>query len=150
MRFVSTYSLKEASRGAPRILEFSVIPGTEGGVRLIVNEWPYTGPLSAGAMVTGQIPGGDYGVITTFRPIVPGAGSFVLADNLASCRFIFQELRPQPEYQRWDEVWSKPEWPKAIRIEMAPLKFEPGILKMMTVTAPVHVTKAPLSLYADQ
>ncbi|MBL8235281.1 MAG: homocysteine S-methyltransferase family protein, partial [Bryobacterales bacterium] len=35
MRFVSTYSLGDASRGVPRILEFQVIPGeNEAGVRL--------------------------------------------------------------------------------------------------------------------
>jgi len=38
MRLVSTYSLQEAWRGQPRILELQVIPGDEGrGVRLIVN-----------------------------------------------------------------------------------------------------------------
>jgi general secretion pathway protein J len=149
MRFVSTYSLRDSSRGVPHILEFQVIPGAEGGVRLIVNEWPYTGPLSAGAMVTGQGPGGDFGVITIFRPIETGTGSFVLADKLATCRFTFQELRPAPDYQRWYDVWTKPEWPAAIRIEMMPLKAEPGMLKMMTVTAPVRLTKSPMLVYDD-
>src|ERR1039458_9021600 len=46
MRLVSTYSLQEAWRGQPRILELQVIPGDEGrGVRLIVNEIPYTSPV---------------------------------------------------------------------------------------------------------
>jgi prepilin-type N-terminal cleavage/methylation domain-containing protein len=152
MRFVSTYSLQEASRGVPRILEFHIIPGGEsGGVRLIVNEWPYTGPLSAGVMVTGRVGGpGGIGSLTTFRPIESGAGSFVLADKLASCRFLYQELRPQPEYQRWTDVWAKDKWPDAIRIEMTPLIDEPGRLKMMTMTAPVHVTKSPMETYEDQ
>jgi prepilin-type N-terminal cleavage/methylation domain-containing protein len=149
MRFVSTYSLRDASRGAPHILEFQVIPGAEEGVRLIVNEWPYTGPLSAGAMVTGQVPGGEFGAMTTFRPIEPGPGSFVLADKLAGCRFSFQELRQPPEYQRWYETWTKQEWPSAIRIEMTPLNAQPGMLKMVTVTAPVRLTKSPLQFYAD-
>src|SRR5580700_8681125 len=49
MRLVSTYSLQEAWRGQPRILELQVIPGDQGrGVRLIVNEIPYSGPMSAG------------------------------------------------------------------------------------------------------
>jgi prepilin-type N-terminal cleavage/methylation domain-containing protein len=149
MRFVSTYSLRDASRGVPHILEFQVIPGAEEGVRLIVNEWPYTGPLSAGAMVTGQVPGGEFGATTTFRPIEPGPGSFVLADKLAACRFTFQELRQPPEFQRWYETWTKQEWPSAIRIEMTPLKAEPGMLKMMTVTAPVRLTKSPMQVYSD-
>ncbi len=151
MRFVSTYSLKEAARGTPQILEYLVIPRGDGqGVRLIVNEWPYTGPLSAGVMVTGRSTVGDLGVMTTFRPIETGPGSFVLADKLASCRFSYQELRPRPDYQRWDDTWIKLEWPSSIRIEMEPLTADPGQLKMTTVTAPLQVTKKPLELYADQ
>jgi prepilin-type N-terminal cleavage/methylation domain-containing protein len=150
MRFVSTYSLKEASRGTPQILEFQVIPGAESGVRLIVNEWPYTGPLSAGVSVTGRSTVGTIGLMTTFRPIEIGPTSFVLADKLASCRFLFQELLPRPDYQRWDEIWIKQQWPASIRIEMVPQAPPAGQLQMMTVTAPVHVTKAPLQPYADQ
>jgi hypothetical protein len=101
-------------------------------------------------MVTGRIPGGEFGLMTTFRPILSGPGSFILADKLASCRFFYQELRPKPELERWDELWTKADWPTAIRIEMTPLNNEPGMLKMMTVSAPVHVTKAPLQEYADQ
>src|SRR4051794_12607344 len=57
MRFVSTYSLQEAARGYPRILEFQVIPGENGqGVRLIVNEHLYTGPLSTGILCAGTGP----------------------------------------------------------------------------------------------
>lgn len=149
MRFVSAYSLRDASRGVPHILEFQVIPGAESGVRLIVNELPYTGPASAGATVTGQIPGGEFGTMTSFRPIEAGPGSFVLADKLATCHFVFQESRPAPEYQRWHDSWSKPEWPIAIRVEMTPLNPESGILKMMTVTAPVRLTKSPMQTYAD-
>ncbi len=56
MRMVSTYSLQEAWRGQPRILEFQVIPGEEGrGVRLMVNEYPYTGPLAAGQSCVGMM-----------------------------------------------------------------------------------------------
>ncbi len=54
MRFVSTYSLQDASRGMPQILEFQVIPGADNrGVRLVVNERPYTGAASAGALLPG-------------------------------------------------------------------------------------------------
>ncbi|HSW51381.1 MAG TPA: prepilin-type N-terminal cleavage/methylation domain-containing protein, partial [Bryobacteraceae bacterium] len=48
MRFVSTYSLAEGWRGFAQILEFQVVPGERGeGVRLVVNEHLYTGPLGA-------------------------------------------------------------------------------------------------------
>ncbi len=55
MRFVSSYSLLEGSRGRPQILAFTVIPGDHGkGVRLIVDEYPYDGPLSAGQFIVGR------------------------------------------------------------------------------------------------
>jgi hypothetical protein len=151
MRFVSTYSLHDASRGTPRILEFQVVPGGEsGGVRLVVNEIPYTSSYSAGEIVTGRSTTDGIGLMTTFRPIEVGAQSFVLADKLASCHFLYQEPRPRPEYQRWVELWTKAFWPTSIRIEMVPLSDSPGQLHMMTITAPVHVGKAPLETYEDK
>src|SRR4051794_33832877 len=46
MRLVSAFSLQEASRGMAQILEIFVSPGENGrGVRLLVNEIPYTGPI---------------------------------------------------------------------------------------------------------
>ena len=51
MRFVTSYSLQDAWRGRPQIAALQVIPGADGaGVRLIVNETPYTGPAQAGQM----------------------------------------------------------------------------------------------------
>ena len=45
MRFVSTYSLQQAWRGLPQILEFMVLAREDGkGVRLVVNEHLYSGP----------------------------------------------------------------------------------------------------------
>jgi prepilin-type N-terminal cleavage/methylation domain-containing protein len=151
MRFVSTYSLHEAGRGTPRILEFQVVPGGEsGGVRLVVNELPYASSYSAGEIVTGRSTLDGLGLMTTFRPIEVGPQSFILADKLASCRFLYQEPKPKPEYQRWVDVWTKTFWPTSIRIEMAPLASAPGQLHMMTLTAPVHVNKAPLETYEDK
>ena len=55
MRLVSTFSLQGAWRGQPQILEIFVIPGAEGrGVRLVVNEIPYQGPLAAGRLCLGS------------------------------------------------------------------------------------------------
>ena len=52
MRFVTSYSLQDAWRGRPQIAEIQVIPGENGsGVRLILNETPYTGPAQAGTRV---------------------------------------------------------------------------------------------------
>jgi prepilin-type N-terminal cleavage/methylation domain-containing protein len=150
MRFVSTYSLHDASRGTPHILEFQVVPGGDnGGVRLVVNELPYANPFSAGEIVLGRTVV-DGGLLNSFRPIEIGPQSFVLADKLATCRFLYQEPRPRPEYQRWVELWIKQDWPTSIRIEMTPLRDEPGQLKMTTVTAPIRVNKAPLETYEDK
>ena len=97
MRFVSTYSLQEAARGYPRILEFQVTPGENGqGVRLIVNEHLYSGPLS-----TGRFCGGMRGTTVLFFPVQIGPASFVLADKLAHCRFLYREERELPLGPIW-------------------------------------------------
>ena len=152
MRFVSSYSLQEGSRGRPQILAFHVIPGDNGaGVRLIVNEYPYTGPASAGAFITGRVT--DQMLmrqVTRFAPIEAGTGSFVLADKLAYCRFLYEELRPRPEIERWNNAWTLDRWPEAIRIEMAPLDPKSASLHMVTVTALLHVTRLAMDAFDDQ
>ena len=55
MRLVSTFSLQQAWRGQPQILELFVIPGEDGnGVRLVVNEIPYAGPSGGRSAVPGD------------------------------------------------------------------------------------------------
>ena len=81
LRLASTYSMSEGSRGEPRLIELLVTPSDQGGVRLIVNEFLYTGPSS-----TTQFCGDA--LIT--RPTVTPQ-SFVLADRLASCRILYKE-----------------------------------------------------------
>lgn len=151
MRFVSGYSLQEGLRGYPRILEFQVIPGAdEKGVRLVVNEHLYTGPLGAGAFCLGRGLDPALGVdAPQFPRIQIGPGSFVLADRLAYCRFLFQEARPAPELTVWRERWILPQLPRAIRIEMAPLEANPAGLRPLTMTAPIRVTRIPIFDYAD-
>ena len=53
MRFVTSYSLQDGWRGRPQIAALQVIPGETQGVRLIVNETPYTGPDQAGQNIAG-------------------------------------------------------------------------------------------------
>jgi prepilin-type N-terminal cleavage/methylation domain-containing protein len=152
MRFVSSYSLQEGSRGRPQVLAFQVIPGDNGlGVRLIVDEYPYSGPLSAGQFIAGRVSDPMLARITTrFTPIEAGPGSFVLADKLAYCNFYYEELRPKPEIERWNNLWSLDRWPEGIRIEMAPLDPKSASLHMVTVTAPLHVTRLAMDTYDDQ
>ena len=145
MRFVSSYSLKEGSRGHAQILGFQVIAGDNGGVRLIVDETPYTGSRSAGRFISGRGFDSISGrAAVQFTPIEVGPNSFVLADKLASCAFSYQEIRPRPELQRWVDVWTANTWPDAIRIEMQPLNEVGHRLHMITVVAPVRVTRSPL------
>jgi Prokaryotic N-terminal methylation motif len=151
MRFVSSYSLQEAARGLPRILEFQVIPGKDGeGVRLVVNENPYTGPASAGIFCLGKGPDPLSGVESfRFRPIEIGARSFVLADRLAFCRFTYQEAPPPPAPVKWTPSWVLTRWPGAIRIEMAPLDEGGPRLRPVSVTARIHVTRYQIFEYGD-
>jgi prepilin-type N-terminal cleavage/methylation domain-containing protein len=136
MRFVSSYSLTEAARGYPRILEFQVIAGEHGdGVRLVVNERLYTGPAGAGMLCLGYAPDPATGTpVPQFRPIEIGPGSFVLADRLAFCRFLYRQALPPPALERWVPAWVLPQWPTAVRIE---------------INAPVHVNRVFGEQYVD-
>ena len=151
MRFVSTYSLEEAARGYPRILEFRVIPGERGGVRLIVNEMVYGGPSSAGQMCMGVVPNPETGKgVAQFPPVQPGPNSFVLADRLAYCRFIYRQVMPPPTGVRWTQSWGDGEYlPSGVRVEMAPLEPDPARLQVMTVTTPVRITRWLMGSYGD-
>ncbi len=151
MRFVSGYSLQEAARGYPRILEFQVIPGSEGrGVRLVVNEHLYTGPRSAGFFCLGRRPDPATGApVAMFRPIETGPDSFVLADRLEFCRFSYLNGPEPPAPGLWVSMWIKPIWPKAVRIEMAPLAEDAGQLRPTAMTAAIHVDRTPVFDYGD-
>jgi general secretion pathway protein J len=144
MRFVSTYSLQEASRGYPQILEFQVIPGENGqGLRLIVNEHLYTGPYATGNFCTGVIPDPDIGGRRIlWRPVVAGTNSFVLADKLAACRFVYKEERASAqEPDLWRPQWFRDRTPAAVRIDLVPLEPDPARLQVPSFVAPFRVTK---------
>ena len=145
MRFVSTFSLEDAARGYPKILEFQVIPGEQEGVRLIVNEHIYAGPASTGASCLGLRPNPLLNGQPTplFLPVEAGPESFVLADHLAVCRMTYLETLPDPPDQRWLPVWGKEILPAALRIEMTPLPSDKLRLPLVTVVAPIHVTRDP-------
>jgi prepilin-type N-terminal cleavage/methylation domain-containing protein len=152
MRFVTAYSLQDAWRGRPQIAAMQVIPGENNeGVRLIVDETPYTGPLQAGRMIefVGTDPVSGFPAMR-FAPIAPGPHSFVLADRLAFCRFSYLEQRPIPPFQVWRPDWVRPQQlPLGIRIEMAPLNAKANGLQVSTVTVPVNVTRVPGTNYVD-
>jgi prepilin-type N-terminal cleavage/methylation domain-containing protein len=154
MRLVSGFSLQQAWRGRPQILELFVIPGEDGrGVRLVVNEIPYAGPVAAGQLCVGRTPDPQSGIaIPRFAPVVAGPGSFVLADNLAYCRFGYlSPVRDPKEPPAWMPGWKLPSaWPLAVRIDMAPLEPNTARLQPISVIAPVYIRRSPEITYVDQ
>jgi hypothetical protein len=142
MRLVSTYSLQGASRGQPQILEMLVAPADNGqGVRLLVNEIPYGGPAAAGQFCTG---------LNHYLPISASEKSFVLADKLAFCRFTYLSIPleeiPRPE---WVPKFEGHTWPRAVRIEMAPLEVDHSRLQPISVTAVIRVHRNAEIPYGD-
>lgn len=142
MRLVSAFSLDGAWRGVPQILEIFVIPGVDGkGVRLVVNETPYTGPAGAGRFCLG---------INRYLPASPGPKSFVLADQLAFCRFSYLDQPPDGSAPAvWAPLFAGANWPKAVRVEMAPLVPDPGRLQPISLTAPIRIHRSPEVTYDD-
>lgn len=153
MRLVSTFSLQQAWRGSPQILEIFVIPRDDGpGVRLVVNELPYYGPLAAGRLCTTYADGGLGFRIPQFLPVNASTQSFVLADKLAYCRFNYLWLLPKADPAHpvaWSPTPAGAGWPIAVRIEMAPLQPDPGTLQPLTVTAALHLHLSPSIPYGD-
>jgi prepilin-type N-terminal cleavage/methylation domain-containing protein len=153
LTMVSTFSLQEAWRGRPQLLQFFVTPSDQGaGVRLLVNEIPYLGPISGGSLCMGIRPNPETGAsLPQFRPPAAGETSFVLADHLAYCRFLYLTPSPRPgEPGAWLPSWTGIGWPSGIRIEMAPVDPSPAQLQPVTVTAPVYINRDPGALYVDR
>ncbi|MGC2657289.1 MAG: prepilin-type N-terminal cleavage/methylation domain-containing protein [Bryobacteraceae bacterium] len=151
MRLVSTYSLAEAGRGAPKLLEYQVIPGDDdAGVRLIVNELPWTGPAPLHSPCSGINTGPDGLQFALFPPVPIGPQSFVLADKLAVCRLSYREVRQPPELERWVDHWTGAnQWPSAIRITLVPLVENPAALQPSSLTIPLLVDPDVQKAYTE-
>jgi hypothetical protein len=143
MRLVSTFSLQGAWRGQVQILEIFVIPGADGrGVRLVVNELPYPGPLAVGKICLGQ---------GKFLPALPSPNSFVLADKLAFCRFSYLgKPKDMTLPAIWGPLFASLTWPQAVRIEMAPLDPDPSRLQPISTIAPIRIYRAAEVDYVDR
>jgi prepilin-type N-terminal cleavage/methylation domain-containing protein len=154
LRLVSAFSLQQGWRGQAQVLEMAVFPGEKGvGVRLIVNELPFTGPANAGRLCRGFVPDPDVGTpIPQFAPVEASPSSFVLADKLEFCRFYFLTADPrQPSLPpAWKPSWTMPGWPLGVRIEMAPLQLDSSTLQPITVTAPIRLHLSPEVPYVDR
>ena len=152
MRLVSGFSLQQAWRGQAQILELFVIPADDGhGVRLVVNEIPYTGPLSAGQLCPDTMQDPQSGaLLPRFLPVTATSHSFVLADKLAYCRFAYLTPPPQPALpETWNPRWILAGWPLAIRIDMTPLEPDPSRLQPISVVAPIYIRRSLEGQYAD-
>ena len=150
MRFVSSYSLQEANRGYPRILEYQVIPGESGiGVRLVVNELLYTGQVSTGQLCVNAVPDPQGLPTGQYRPVEVTPNSFVLADKLAYCRIFYKEEPQPPVPERWLTRWVRARPPAAIRIDMAPLDPDGSVLHMGSLTAKIRVNRDLFTRYTD-
>ncbi|HUI54311.1 MAG TPA: prepilin-type N-terminal cleavage/methylation domain-containing protein [Bryobacteraceae bacterium] len=153
MRLVSTFSLQQGWRGQAQILELLVIPGENGlGVRLVVNELPYGGPMTTGQLCTSvTIDPSGTGTVAHYLPVAAGPHSFVLADKLEFCRFSYYAPGPQlysPPV--WTAEWTRKGWPLGVRVEMAPLSPDASRLQPISVTAPIHIRRNPDIKYVDQ
>lgn len=129
MRFVSSYSLQEGSRGRPQIVELISQQKPDGtGFRLVVNEYPYLGRGSL-QMVCAQ-------------PPQVRQSSFILADQLSVCRFFFKALDPGSGSETWMANWMIPAWPRGVRIEMQPRRIGENRLQASTLSIPIMVRRA--------
>jgi general secretion pathway protein J len=152
MRLVSTFSLQQGWRGRPQILELFVVPSDTGeGLRLVVNELPYSGPLAAGRLCIGVTPDPAAGIsLPHFPPVMSGPDSFILADKLGFCRFAYlwpPKIATEPAV--WSPVALSAGWPLAIRVEMGPLHPDPSVLQPLTVTAALHLHLTQTIPYVD-
>ena len=143
MRLVSTFSLQGAWRGQPQILEIFVIPGAEGrGVRLVVNEIPYQGPLTAGRLCLG--PHKFFAAVRQRR--IPSCWP----TSWPSAASPTWTSRPTSDLPlRWFPRFAGPTWPQAVRIEMAPLDPDASRLQPISMVAPIHVFRHPEIPYGD-
>ena len=148
MRFVSTYTLNEAARGIPRLVEYVVIPGAQQGVRLVMNEIAYGGPRWLVPVCVGYETVNDLQV-PQFTPIQVSGNSFVLADELASCRFAYRDDHDLQKGPQWIQLWALKQWPGAIRIELVPLVPNPSLLQTSSLTVPIAVNPKPNQEYHE-
>ncbi len=153
LTMASSFSLQEASRGRPQVLQFFTIPDEDGsGVRLVVNEFPFTGMVGIAPMCVGVDPNGEDGArLARFIPPSAGPKSFVLADHLKWVRFVYLAAPKKPaEPGRWLPTWNVFGWPYGIQIQMQPLEPSPARLQPVTVTAPMYMNRNPGVQYEDR
>lgn len=142
MLMVSSYSMNEGARGYPRILYYQALPDDGGTFRLVVHEFPYSGPASTDALCQGR---------SDLLPLGEGAQTFTIARGLAYCRFQYQRMNPLTGLgDVWVDLWDRLDLPNAVRIDMAPARVSPDAMPMLALTVPLRVTRYYQETYADQ
>jgi general secretion pathway protein J len=138
LRLVTSYSMAEGARGYPQFDEFRILQG-EGGLRLIVTEHMFTGPSSTAPFCGG-----------TGMPADITPSSMILADRLATCRFLYREaLNDAPPSEKWLTSWDQKDLPAAVKIEMTPMESSAALLPVMNITVTIHVTRQVGPRYDD-
>jgi general secretion pathway protein J len=153
MTMISTFSLQQAWRGRPQILQLFLAPDDEGGIRLLVNELPYAGPAAAGRLcLASTVDPATFGIgVPQFPRVAESPNSFVLADHLSRCQFFYLTRPKKPgEPGEWVQQWTSGSWPASIRIEIVPSSPNPARLQPITVTAPLYVNRNPEIDYVDR
>lgn len=139
LQMVSTYSMAEGSRGAPRIVEYQVAPDEGATVKLLVYERLYAGPASTSGFCSETV-------------AVQGSPQpFVAATHLAYCRFSYFQMNPDTQFRggSWVGDWRAPTMPSAVRIEMTPAVPDPVRLPIVAITAPLYVNRFIDELHYD-
>ncbi len=153
LQFVTGYTLEEAARGYPRIVEYMVMPGDitrGGGVRLVMQALPYTGPQSVAVFCAGlSVDALHRAPVALLRPPQLGPRPFVIADQLAYCRISYQRVHPVTFQRDWQGTYSGAALPAAVRIEMAPLRPDSARVQLTTTTIALRVTRTTYEAYAD-
>ncbi len=140
LHLVTSYSITEGARGYPRVVELQVLSDGAGGLRLIANEFLYTGPYATAPLCSGG----------AFRPGIATPQSFVLADRLAYCVISYQNYDPNTRMAtNWQPMWTAPNLPAAVHVAMAPLIPDPARLPLVSVTTPIHINRDVNATYND-
>jgi prepilin-type N-terminal cleavage/methylation domain-containing protein len=150
MRFISAYTLEEGNRSYPRVVEYMIIPGERTGVRLVMNEYLYGGPMALSQYCTGLTT--DPRTLTwsaQFSPVQLGPRPFVLADQLIACRFQYLMMDGRGITKQWGSDFAGSITPVAVRIEMTPIAPDGGRLQMATTTIPIRVMRNASQFYND-
>jgi prepilin-type N-terminal cleavage/methylation domain-containing protein len=154
LRFISSYSIAEGARGYPQIVEYRVLSGDRGSVRLVATERPYTGPQSTIPFCTGTALSAspfEFGAANQASAKPTPETSYVLADHLAYCRFSYHEPYDQNTFLEtpWLPQWDRPVVPAGVRLEMQPTAPERGGLSALGMTIPIQVNRDPAVVYDD-